>query len=195
MGQNRRQPPICVEAAQRLPRSKSEVTSDRRLRRRARCSSRTAALPLMDMRVVAVARLSRGVMAACALQATFCRCAGKPRSLSAQWRRVSMQSTMPDPAGLGPRVVARTPRCVRSLRWASTKTPSSPLTGTDFTFPSPLLVPTVRAQVDSDERIFGSRTSVYRYARGLCELSRPDAHRRSQRASPSHRREHRTARI
>ena len=130
----------------------------------------------MDMCVVTVAGLSRGVMAACALQATFCRCAGKPRSLSAQWRRVSVPSTMPDPRGLGPRVVARTPRCVRSLRWASTKTPSSPLTGTDFTFPSSLLVPTVRAQVDSNEPTFGSRTSVYRYARGLCELSRPDAH-------------------
>ena len=140
----------------------------------------------MDMRVVAVARLSRGVMAACALQATFCRCAGKPRSLSAQWRRVSVPSTMPDPAGLGPRVVARTPRCVRSLRWASTKTPSSPLTGTDFTFPSSLLGPTVRAQVDPCAPLFGSRTSRRRYEWIVYDLSLEDVDRIEHGGGPGH---------
>ena len=71
-----------------------------------------------------------------------------------------MPSTMPDPRGLGPRVVARTPRMSVHAAFVLTENARAKLI---LSFPSSLLVPTPRSKFDPCAPLFGSRTSGRRY--------------------------------
>ena len=85
-----------------------------------------------------------------------------------------MPSTMPDPRGLGPRVVARTPRMSVHAAFVLTENARAKLT---LSFPSSLLVPTPRSKFDPCAPLFGSRTSRRRYEWIVYDLSLEDVDR------------------
>ena len=79
-----------------------------------------------------------------------------------------MPSTMPDPRGLGPRVVARTPRMSVHAAFVLTENARAKLI---LSFPSPSPRPTPRSKFDPCEPLFGSRTSGRRYEWIVHDLS------------------------
>ena len=94
-----------------------------------------------------------------------------------------MPSTMPDPRGLGPRVVARTPRMSVHAAFVLTENARAKLI---LSFPSPSPRPTPRSKFDPCAPLFGSRTSRRRYEWIVYDLSLEDVDRIEHGGGPGH---------
>ena len=94
-----------------------------------------------------------------------------------------MPSTMPDPRGLGPRVVARTPRMSVHAAFVLTENARAELI---LSFPSPSPRPTPRSKFDPCAPLFGSRTSRRRYEWIVYDLSLEDVDRIEHGGGPGH---------